>query len=224
MTDWLDSSQKSSSTNGKGRSVTGTTNGSKSRALLQHSRVRAASVHRSHYPPTMRRETPREHRHPLDHLLQEVLRHGGGLTRLAELPAHLGVRRDAPNRRVPIRVTAEVVITEMTIRVPLRNVAVRLRALLEPVLAHVPTDRLVLASDVVLAISGKSLTAAQVSAHIRKHIFHHPFEQIELLHFDQVFLPRVGRPLLDCVHVQVVANHDDVQGCDLLAPLRSRHC
>merc|ERR1719161_1270682 len=100
--------------------------------------------------------------HPLtDRFVHEVLRHFGSIARIAELPADGRVRGDAPNRRVPIRVTAEIVITEMTIRVPVRNVAVRLRGLLEPVLARVPTLRLVLASDVVLAISSHRLTATQ---------------------------------------------------------------
>ena len=94
----------------------------------------------------------------------------------------------APDRRVTIWVAAEVVVTEMAIRVPLRNVAVRLRALLQPVLAHVSTVRLVLAPKVVLSVSGHRLTAAQVLARIRQDRLNLRLEQIELLHFDEVFL------------------------------------
>ena len=94
----------------------------------------------------------------------------------------------APNRRVAIWVTAEVVVTEMAIRVPLRNVAVRLRALLQPVLAHVSTVRLVLAPEVVLPVSGHRLAASEVLARIRKDRLQLRLEQIELLHFDEVFL------------------------------------
>ena len=94
----------------------------------------------------------------------------------------------APDRRVTIWVTAEVVVTEMAIRVPLRNVAVRLRALLQPVLARVSTVRLVLAPEVVLPVSGHRLAASEVLARIRKDRLQLRLEQIELLHFDEVFL------------------------------------
>ena len=117
-----------------------------------------------------------------------MLRNRAARTRRAELPAHGGVRRDAPDRRVPIWVTAEVVVTEMAIRVPLRNVAVRLRALLQPVLARVSTVRLVLAPEVVLPVSGHRLAASEVLARIRKDRLQLRLEQIELLHFDEVFL------------------------------------
>merc|ERR1719443_83429 len=149
-------------------------------------------------------------------LTQEMLRNGARSTWSAELPAHGGIRRDAPDCRVTVWVAAEIVVTEMAIRVPFRNVAVRLRALLQPVLAHVSTVRLVLAPKVVLSVSGHHLTAAQVLARIRQDRLNLRLEQIELLHFDEVFLPRIGRPLLGLPHVNVVADDDDIQGCDLL--------
>ena len=94
----------------------------------------------------------------------------------------------APDCRVTVWVAAEIVVTEMAIRVPFRNVAVRLRALLQPVLAHVSTVRLVLAPEVVLPVSGHRLAASEVLARIRQDRLQLRLEQIELLHFDEVFL------------------------------------
>ena len=97
-------------------------------------------------------------------------------------------RKGAPNRRVPIRVAAEVVVTQVSVREEVRYVHVLLRALLNPVLAEVSAVRLVLAADVILPVSAQRLTATQILADVRQENVHLLLEQLELVHFDQVFL------------------------------------